>query len=121
MELYKELFPWLLPYRFFTIGGVIPMKGGLPITDQSKVTSKDLSGVYAEIADLLGIDATRKLHAAFHGQQITLPVHFYSREFLEKQILNEYDGTNIKALATKYNYSEKWVRKIVRESEEKRR
>ena len=52
------------------------MKGGLPITDQSKVTSKDLSGVYAEIADLLGIDAARKLHAAFHGQQITLPVHF---------------------------------------------
>ena len=94
------------------------MKGGLPITDQSKVTSKDLSGVYAEIADLLGIDAARKLHAAFHGQQITLPVHFYSREYLEEQILNEYDGTNIKALATKYNYSEKWIRKIINQNRE---
>ena len=94
------------------------MKGGLPITDQSKVTNKDLSGVYSEIADLLGIDAARKLHAAFHGQQITLPVHFYSREFLEKQILSEYDGTNVKFLATKFNYSEKWIRKIINNHKE---
>ncbi len=92
------------------------MKGGLPVIDSKKVTSKDLCGIYSEIAEILGMDAARKLHSAFRGQQISMPVHFYSREYLEKQILAEYDGTNIKALATKYNYSEKWVRKIINQN-----
>ena len=96
------------------------MKGGLPITDPQKISSSDLCSIYAEIADLLGIEAAKKIHAAFHGQQINMPVHFYSREYLEKQSLNEYDGTNIKALATKYNYSEKWIRKIIKSNREEK-
>ena len=96
------------------------MKGGLPITDPQKISNGDLCSIYAEIADLLGIEAARKIHAAFHGQQINMPVHFYSREYLEKQILSEYDGTNIKALATKYNYSEKWIRKTIKSNREEK-
>ena len=53
------------------------MEGGLPKMDPGKVESKDLCGVYSEIANLLGIDVALKLHSAYHGQQISFPVHFY--------------------------------------------
>ena len=39
-------------------------------------------------------------------------------ERIQKIILQEYDGTNIKMLAIKYGYSEKTVRRIIRESVE---
>lgn len=92
------------------------MKEGVIVLDPSKFEPNDLCGIYADIANLLGVDATRTLHAAYHGQQISFPVHFYSREFIEKLIVAEYDGSNIKQLATKFNYSEKWIRNIITKS-----
>lgn len=74
-----------------------------------------LNGTYNELANLLGIDAVFKLYNAYRGQQISFPVQLYSREFIVMQIVNEYDGHNIKQLATKFGYSEKWVRKILKE------
>lgn len=91
------------------------MERSLPKMDPSKVESKDLCGVYSEIANLLGLEAALKLHSAYHGQQISFPVHFYSNEYIARLIVEEYDGMNVKQLATKYNYSEKWVRKIIKE------
>lgn len=96
------------------------MEGGLPKMDPGKVESKDLCGVYSEIANLLGIDVALKLHSAYHGQQISFPVHFYSNEYLARLIISEYDGTNVKQLATKYNYSEKWIRKIIKEGKDEK-
>lgn len=32
------------------------------------------------------------------------------------QIIDEYNGHNIKELATKYGYTEKWVRKILKDN-----
>ena len=91
------------------------MERSLPKMDPSKVKSKDLCGVYSEIANLLGMEVALKLHSAYHGQQISFPVHFYSNVYIARLIVEEYDGTNVKQLATKYNYSEKWVRKIIKE------
>jgi len=31
----------------------------------------------------------------------------------------EYDGKNIRQLATKYGYSEKWIRKMIKEHNKK--
>ena len=42
-------------------------------------------------------------------------------EFLKKQIVDEYNGYNIKQLATKYGYSEKWVRQILKEHIDKQK
>ena len=33
----------------------------------------------------------------------------WSKEYVEKKIQEEYDGTNIKQLAKKYSYTERWV------------
>ena len=80
-----------------------------------KFVSGNLNGGYNELANLLGMDDVMKIHSAFRGQQITFPVELFSREFIKNQIIEEYDGHNVKTLATKYCYSEKWIRKILKE------
>ncbi len=83
--------------------------------DPSKLKCEYLNGAYNDIANLLGIDAVLKLHAAYRGQQITFPVQLFTKEFIAIQIVNEYDGYNLKQLATKFGYSEKWIRKILKD------
>lgn len=83
--------------------------------DPSKLKCEYLNGAYNDIANLLGMDAALKLHAAYRGQQITFPVHLFTKEFIAAQIVNEYDGYNVKQLATKFGYSEKWIRKILKD------
>lgn len=74
-----------------------------------------LNGIYNELAELLGMDAVLKIHAAYRGQQISFPVNLFSKEFITMQIVNEYNGYNVKELATKFGYSEKWIRKILKD------
>lgn len=83
---------------------------------KEKLKPTHLNGAYAEIAAILGIDATLKLHSRYRGTQISFPVELLNREYIFEQINNEYDGTNVRELATKYGYTEKWIRKIVKDS-----
>ena len=54
-----------------------------------------LNSVYKEISEKLGMDTVL-------------------------DIVQEYDGTNVKKLAVKYGYSEKTIRRIIRESVEEK-
>ena len=72
-----------------------------------------LNTVYKEIADELGIEAAKTIHNMFRGQQITFPLRFMSPEKLRERIAEEYDGSNIRELARKYDYSEKTIRRII--------
>lgn len=86
-------------------------------TDMEKenIKNENLNGVYCEVANLLGVEAAQTLHTAFRGQQINFPVNFFKSEYIGSQIIKEYDGHNVKQLATKYGYSEKWIRKMIKE------
>ena len=83
------------------------------------IKCEHLNGVYNELAALIGIDAVLLIYNSYRGQQITCPVTLFSKEFIKKQIVEEYDGHNAKKLATKFGYSEKWVRHILKESIDK--
>ena len=83
--------------------------------DLSEIKCENLNSIYNDLADLLGIDAVLKIHSAYRGQQITFPVELFSKEFIVWQIVNEYNGYNVKQLATKFGYSEKWIRKILKD------
>lgn len=85
------------------------------VTDCKDVKNEALGGIYRELATLVGIDNTLKIHANYRGQQVTFPVELYSKAYIAAQIAREYDGKNIKQLATKFGYSEKWIRKILKE------
>lgn len=88
----------------------------MAVIDKEKIKGEYLNGAYSELASLIGMDAVLKIHSKYRGTQITFPVELFSRNFIAKQIVEEYDGHNIRELATKYGYTEKWVRKILKDS-----
>lgn len=85
----------------------------------NEIESEYLNGVYNEIANALGIEAAITIYYTYRGQQITFPVNFFTTEFIASRIAAEYDGKNIRQLATKYGYSEKWIRKMIKEHNKK--
>lgn len=91
------------------------MKAVTLLADPKAIKNECLNGIYSEFASILGLDAASKIHSVFRGQQVFFPVELFSKEFIRAQIIAEYDGSNIKQLATKYGYTEKWVKKILKE------
>ena len=75
-----------------------------------------LKTVYKEVSEKLGMDTAMEIYRMFKGQQISFPMRFFNPARIQKCILQEYNGTNLKTLAIKYGYSEKTVRRIIRES-----
>ena len=72
--------------------------------------------VYREIGDAIGLDGAIAVYQMYKGQQITFPVHLFSAKRIQHSIIKEYDGTNIRELAKKYGYSEKTVRRMIKDS-----
>ena len=75
-----------------------------------------LNAVYKEISEKLGMDAAMEIYRMFKGQQISFPVRFFNPQQIQALIIREYNGANIKKLAIKYGYSEKTVRRIIKDS-----
>ena len=75
--------------------------------------------IYKEISELIGLDATLKLYLNFKGQQISFPVRLYDPRMVQKKVVKEWDGSNIEELARKYDYSEKTIRRMIREQTKK--
>lgn len=94
------------------------LKYGNGVIRMAENETELLNTVYKEIADNFGMDIAMDIYKMFKGQQITFPVRFFNPTRIQRIIIQEYDGTNIKTLATKYNYSEKTVRRIIRDSVE---
>ena len=74
--------------------------------------------VYREMSEIVGLDATLKIYLRFKGQQITFPVRLYNPQLIQQNVIKEFDGTNIRELAKKYDYSEKTIRRMIRDSVE---
>ena len=83
------------------------------------VSSADLAGVYKEVAEIVGLDNAYKIFYHFRGLQMMFPLKFYSSTYKEQQIIEEYDGKNIRKLAKKYEYSESRIRQILRKRQVK--
>ena len=77
-----------------------------------------LNNVYREISEKLGMDTAMEIYQMFKGQQICFPIRFFNPTRIQKCIVQEYNGSNIRTLAIKYGYSEKTVRRIIKESVE---
>lgn len=75
--------------------------------------------VYKEISEELGIEAALSIHQMYKGTQVSFPTRILDTQIVKEMIAKEYDGTNLKALAKKYDYSEKSVRRMIRESTNK--
>lgn len=76
--------------------------------------------VYKEISEIVGLDATLKIYLRFKGQQISFPVRLYDPRLIQRMVNKEYDGSNLTELAQKYDYSEKTIRRMIREKYKER-
>ena len=73
-----------------------------------------LNEVYREIADEIGIEKTIVIFNLFHGTQVSFPNKLFSKDYIHKAIVKEYDGKNVPQLAQKYNYSERSIWRIIK-------
>ncbi len=76
------------------------------------------NAVYKEISEIIGLDATLKVYLRFKGQQVNFPVRLYNPHLIQQNVIREFDGTNITELAHKYDYSERTIRRMIRDSVE---
>ena len=77
-------------------------------------TEVALNGIYAELSDLIGYEHAIKVYAQYKGQQVNFPVSLYDKAAIKEVIREQYTGDNAKELARQFNYSERWVRIIVK-------
>lgn len=93
-----------------------PLKWSKEVMRMAENDPELLNSVYKEVSEKLGMDTAMEIYRMFKGQQISFPMRFFNPERIQRIIVQEYDGTNIKTLAIKYGYSEKTVRRIIRDS-----
>ena len=79
-------------------------------------TLKLLNPIYEELSEEFGYDVAIKMYQLYKGMQITYPTRLFNPEYVKQRIPIEYDGTNIRQLAQKYGYSEKTIRRMIKES-----
>lgn len=88
------------------------MKGELYRKVMSK-RSENYSGIYSEIVEILGEEAALKIYETFKGQQVTFPMRFYSKKYIEEYLINHYNGRNLKQLSKKLGYTCNWLQQLI--------
>lgn len=86
------------------------------VMSMAKSDAELLNTVYREIGEKMGLDAAMEIYQMFKGQQISFPVRFFNPKVIRQSIIQEYNGKNVRTLAVKYSYSEKTIRRIIKES-----
>jgi Mor family transcriptional regulator len=75
----------------------------------------DLPPQFENISMRIGIDITKMLFEEFGGTSVYFPTEkMIYKESRNREILSQFNGFNIKELASKYNMSESYVRSIIR-------
>ena len=76
----------------------------------------DLPPQFENIARELGIERAKLLFKEFGGTSVYFPTEkMIYKESRDREILSQFNGFNIKELASKYNMSESYVRAIIRQ------
>lgn len=76
------------------------------------------NAVYRDFAKIIGIESTLEIFENYHGTQINFPMRLVSSDYIKQLVLNEYDGTNLKELAMFYGYSERHLRRLLKDVSE---
>lgn len=82
---------------------------------QEEITPSDLTGVYREIAEVIGVEPTIALHSRFRGQQITLPKKLFTHDYILTKVKKGDGASKVKKVAAQYGYTERRLRQIMKE------
>lgn len=76
------------------------------------------SPAMADLAELIGIEAMMKIVETFSGSMLYIPkVESVLAPIRDRHIREEFDGTNSRRLALRYNVSESWVFRVANEKQ----
>lgn len=75
----------------------------------------DYAGIYKELAEIIGVENVNLIYKNLRGQQVTFPMKLFTTEYTVRQVMTEYNGKNIKQLAVKYGYTERHLRKLLKD------
>ena len=78
-----------------------------------QVEDSGLQGVYKELAEIIGVEATIAVYRELKGQQVNFPTRLYDKNHVIEEVNRRYNGSNLKELAKEFNYTERWIRKII--------
>ncbi|WP_250673269.1 Mor transcription activator family protein (plasmid) [Paraclostridium ghonii] len=77
----------------------------------------DLPPQFKNIAMRIGIDITKMLFEEFGGTSVYFPTEkMIYKEARDREIIERFNGFNVKELASSYNMSESYVRSIIRKN-----
>ncbi|EQK41517.1 mor transcription activator family protein [[Clostridium] bifermentans ATCC 19299] len=77
----------------------------------------DLPPQFENIAMEIGIDRVKALFKEFGGTSVYFPTEkMIYKEARDREIIEEFNGFNVKELANKYRMSESYVRAIIRKN-----
>lgn len=82
--------------------------------DILKCDMSALNEVYRDIAEHIGFEHTFIIYKLFRGTQISFPNQLLSKHYIHSIIADEYNGSNVKELAKKYNYSQRTIWRIIK-------
>jgi len=85
------------------------------VFDMKPVDIGSWNTIYRDFAKLIGVEATLKLYESYRGLQITMPLRLTSSEQIKQIVHREYNGTNLKELALYYSYSERHLRRLLKD------
>ena len=86
--------------------------------DQKKsLTGEGFMPIYKEIADIIGVENTYALYKSMRGLQITLPKKLYSTDYILSKLANGYTDDELRKIALEYDYTEKYLRQLIKEKE----
>lgn len=75
----------------------------------------DLPPQFENIAMEIGIDRVKALFKEFGGTSVYFPTEkMIYKEARDREIIEEFNGFNVKELASKYRMSESYIRAIIR-------
>jgi Mor transcription activator family. len=94
------------------------LQGGDMVKDDLS-KNPEFAGIYKDIADIIGPENVYLIYKNLRGQQVTFPKKLFTTEYTLRMVMEEYNGSNMKQLAVKYEYTERHLRRLLKEFRKK--
>lgn len=90
----------------------IPLNGG---GEDVKENSGNFAPIYHELADLVGVEAAKKIWKNYAGLTVDFPRRLYSREYNTRFIRQHKNDMKPREIAQELDLSERRVRQVLHE------
>lgn len=88
------------------------------MVELQELESKCFNGIYKEFTELFGVEMMLQVYENFRGMTLSFPKKLLDDTYLHTCICQEYDETNAKQLARKYDYTLNWIMQIIKRNDQ---